>query len=79
MTLEDAVEAPRVHIEDSVMQCEAGYIPATVDELEALGYAVNRWATRSIYFGGAHSASRTLDGRLVGAGDSRKGGTASSF
>jgi len=79
MTLEKAVEAPRVHIEDSVMQCEAGYIPAAVDELEALDYPVNRWATRSIYFGGAHSASRTPDGRLVGAGDNRRGGTASNI
>lgn len=77
MTLETAVETPRVHIEDGVLQCEGGYVPAAVDALEALGYPVNRWASKSIYFGGAHSASRTLDGRLVGRGDSRRGGTAS--
>ncbi len=79
MTLKEAVEASRVHIEGSVLQCEAGYIPAAVDELEALGYPVNRWASKSIYFGGAHSASRTPDGRLVGAGDSRRGGTSSNI
>ena len=77
MTLETAVEAPRVHIEDGVLQCESGYVPTAVDELEALGYPVNRWASKSIYFGGAHSASRTLNGRLVGQGDSRRGGAAS--
>ncbi len=77
MKLEEAVETARVHIENGVLQCEAGYDPNAVDELEALGYAVNRWAGRSIYFGGAHSVSRTLNGRLVGAGDSRRGGTAS--
>jgi hypothetical protein len=45
-----------------------------VDELEALGYPVNRWAARSIYFGGAHSVSRTAQGRLIAAADTRRGG-----
>lgn len=76
MSLDTAVNIARVHIEDGVLQCEAGYDPAAVAEVEALGYPVNRWATRSIYFGGAHSASRTPDGRLVGAGDTRRGGSA---
>ena len=74
MRLDDAVNHARVHIENGVLQCEAGYIPTAVDELEALGYPVNRWLVRSIYFGGAHSVSRTPDGRLVGAGDNRRGG-----
>jgi len=74
LPLDEAVNISRVHIEDGVLQCEAGYDPRAVDELEALGYAVNRWGTRSIYFGGAHSVSRTPDGRLVGAGDNRRGG-----
>lgn len=74
MKLHDAVNVARVHIENGVLQCEAGYEPAAVDELEEMGYAVNRWPTRSIYFGGAHSVSRTISGRLVAAGDSRRGG-----
>jgi gamma-glutamyltranspeptidase/glutathione hydrolase len=74
MGLNNAVNAARVHIEDGVLQCEAGYDPLAVDELESMGYPVNRWQTRSIYFGGAHSVSRTPDGRLFGAGDSRRGG-----
>lgn len=74
MTLHDAVNTARVHLESGALQCEAGYDPAAVDEVEALGYAVNRWPTRSIYFGGAHSVSRTPDGRLVAAGDNRRGG-----
>jgi gamma-glutamyltranspeptidase/glutathione hydrolase len=77
MTLNDAVNSARVHIEDGVMQCEKGYIPEAVDALEALGYVVNRWSNRSMYFGGAHSVSRTPDGRLVGAGDTRRGGATS--
>jgi gamma-glutamyltranspeptidase/glutathione hydrolase len=74
LPLHDAVNAPRVHLENGILQCEAGYAPRAVDELEAAGYPVNRWQTRSIYFGGAHSVSRAAGGRLVGAGDNRRGG-----
>lgn len=75
MKLNDAVNTARVHLEDGVLQCEAGYNETAVTELESWGYSVNRWPTRSIYFGGAHSVSRTPDGRLVGAGDTRRGGS----
>ncbi|MCP4428788.1 MAG: gamma-glutamyltransferase [Chloroflexi bacterium] len=74
MTLDDAVNTARVHVEDGALQCEAGYDTQAVDELEAMGYPVNRWQKRSIYFGGAHSVSRTDNGRLVAAGDNRRGG-----
>lgn len=72
--LDDAVNLARVHLDDTVLQCEVGIDPVAMDELEAMGYSVNRWTTRSIYFGGAHSVERTADGRLVAAGDSRRGG-----
>lgn len=75
MALDQAVNVARVHIENGVLQCEAGYDQVAVGELESLGYPVNRWQTRSIYFGGAHSVSRTADGRLFGAGDTRRGGS----
>ncbi len=75
LRLDDAVNLARVHLADGVLQCEAGTDPQAMDELEAIGYAVNRWETRSIYFGGAHSVSRTEDGRLVAAGDNRRGGS----
>lgn len=75
MKLSDAVNTTRVHLEDGVLQCEAGYDAAAVDELETMGYPVSRWQKRSIYFGGAHSVSRTENGRLVAAGDNRRGGS----
>lgn len=74
MGLNEAVNAPRVHLEGGVLQCEAGYDPQAVDELEVMGYRVNRWSARSIYFGGAHSVACDEDGRLVAAGDDRRGG-----
>ncbi|MDX1663620.1 MAG: gamma-glutamyltransferase [Candidatus Promineifilaceae bacterium] len=75
MALEEAVNAPRVHVQDGVLQCEAGYDPEAVGRLEEIGYSVNRWASRSIYFGGAHSVARQEDGSLIGAGDDRRGGS----
>ncbi len=74
MDLESAVNAARVHVENGVLQCELGYDPHAVDQVESWGYRVNRWSARSIYFGGAHSVARTESGRLTAAGDSRRGG-----
>ena len=74
MTLHDTVQIARVHIENGVLQCEAGFNERAVTELEQLGYPINRWQNRSLYFGGAHSTSRTDNGRLAAAGDNRRGG-----
>lgn len=74
LPLEEAVNRPRVHLENTVLQCEAGYDPQAVNELEQMGYPVNRWPARSIYFGGAHSVARGEDGRFFAAGDNRRGG-----
>jgi gamma-glutamyltranspeptidase/glutathione hydrolase len=74
MNLPDAVQAARIHIENGVLQCEAGCNERAVSELDSLGYPVNRWQNRSLYFGGAHSVARMVGGRLVGAGDERRGG-----
>lgn len=74
LPLEDAVNAPRVHVQDQVLQCEHGYDPEAVEQLEAWGYPVNRWSVRSIYFGGAHSVARIDGDSLVAAGDDRRGG-----
>jgi gamma-glutamyltranspeptidase/glutathione hydrolase len=79
LSLQDTVQAARVHIENGVLQCEAGFNEQAVTELEALGYPVNRWQARSLYFGGAHSVTRTENGRLVAAGDERRGGATAVF
>lgn len=74
LPLGDAVNRARVHLDGEVLHCEAGYDARAVDELESMGYRVNRWPTRSIYFGGAHSVGREPGGRLLAAGDDRRGG-----
>lgn len=76
--LAQAVNAPRIHVENGIMQCELGYDEAAVDRLEKEGYPINRWTTRSIYFGGAHSVAQQPDGTLLAAGDDRRGGATAS-
>jgi gamma-glutamyltranspeptidase/glutathione hydrolase len=72
-----AVEAPRIHFEEGVMQMEGGNDPAAIDGLAAAGYRVNRWQTRHMYFGGVHAVARTADG-LAAVGDPRRGGAAAA-
>lgn len=72
--LAEAVDAPRLHFEDEVLQLEGGISPAVADQLEAAGYTVNRWPDRNMFFGGAHAVARD-EGRWVAAGDRRRGGS----
>lgn len=74
LPLATAVNAPRVHLDGALLQCEAGYPAAALAGLEALGYSIKRWQRRSIYFGGVHSVAQTAGGRLSGAGDERRDG-----
>lgn len=67
----EAVDAPRIHVEDGVAHCEDA---ATADELEAAGYAVVRWRDRNLFFGGVSAVEIRDDGSLAAAGDPRRGG-----
>jgi gamma-glutamyltranspeptidase / glutathione hydrolase len=71
MTVEQAVEAPRVHAEAGVVHCEA---PAAADALEAEGRAVVRWKERNLFFGGVSAVEVRPDGETAAAGDPRRGG-----
>lgn len=73
MPLEEAVTAPRVHLEADLLNLEGGF------DRERLGgllesYPNHRiWQERNMFFGGAHSCFR--NGRdLAGAGDPRRSG-----
>jgi len=73
----DAVEAPRVHFEDEVVQAEPGVDEAALARLESQGRAVARWKRQNLYFGGVQAVARDpATGALTGAGDPRRGGTA---
>jgi gamma-glutamyltranspeptidase/glutathione hydrolase len=74
MLVEDAIHAPRVHLEDGHVHCEGGTDPAALDDLERRGYDVVRWRRRNLYFGGAAAVEVRPDGTLHAAGDQRRGG-----
>jgi gamma-glutamyltranspeptidase/glutathione hydrolase len=74
LSAEEAIGAPRVHLEDDALELEGGIDGAPANTLEAAGYAVNRWPGRNIYFGGAAAVALRADGRLEAAGDPRRGG-----
>jgi gamma-glutamyltranspeptidase/glutathione hydrolase len=71
--VEDAVDAPRIHVEDGVAHCED---PAAADELEAAGYPVVRWRAKNLFFGGVSAVAVGEGGALAAAGDPRRGGGA---
>jgi gamma-glutamyltranspeptidase/glutathione hydrolase len=74
LPVEEALERPRVHLEEPHVHCEGGTDPREIDRLVALGYEVVRWRRRNLYFGGANAVEVRPDGLLAAAGDPRRGG-----
>jgi gamma-glutamyltranspeptidase/glutathione hydrolase len=73
LPVDEAIGAPRVHLDDGHVHCEGGFDPGELDELDRRGYDVVRWRRRNLYFGGA-AAVEMRDGTLAAAGDPRRGG-----
>jgi gamma-glutamyltranspeptidase/glutathione hydrolase len=69
-----AVEAPRIHLEDDVLNVEAGLPAATLHQLSTEFPRQRIWPEKNLFFGGAHSIMRGADSQLSGRGDSRRGG-----
>jgi len=69
-----AIDAPRVHVEDSHVHCEGGFDPAELDLVEQWSKNLVRWRRRNLYFGGANAVEVCADGSLAAAGDARRGG-----
>ena len=74
MSVEEAIDFPRFHLQDEDVHCEGGADPAELDRLEELGYRLVRWRRRNLYFGGAAAVEIRADGSLAAAGDPRRGG-----
>jgi len=69
-----AIDHPRLHVEDDVVQIEGGWTAAAAAALRDQGQEVNCWAGRNLYFGGVSAVERLPDGQLAAAGDPRRGG-----
>jgi gamma-glutamyltranspeptidase/glutathione hydrolase len=74
LAVEDAVERPRLHLENGLLHCEGGHDSDQLDRLEALGYELVRWRHQNLYFGGVAAVELREDGSLAAAGDPRRGG-----
>ncbi len=75
MPVAAAVEAPRLHFEDGVVQSEPGIDEAALARLEARGLPVARRPEINLFFGGVQAVARDpVSGALGGGGDPRRGG-----
>jgi gamma-glutamyltranspeptidase/glutathione hydrolase len=70
----EAIDRPRVHVEEPHLHCEGGFDAEVLDQLGELGYDVVRWRRRNLYFGGTNAVEVLADGTLAAAGDARRGG-----
>ena len=71
MNIEEAVEAPRLHIdEEGRLQAEPIMDTAVLEALKSHYADLNLWTKKDLYFGGVH----TISGNYCGWGDSRRGG-----
>jgi len=66
MGVEEAVDAPRVHLDGDVVHAEPG--------VRVERDTVVRWRDRNLYFGGVSAVELREDGTVAAAGDPRRGG-----
>ena len=75
-SLDEAVAAPRLHVERGHLDIEAGWPDDIVAELTADWPDHRVWPDRSMFYGGVHAVERAADGTLTAVGDPRRGGAA---
>ena len=75
MPVAAAVEAPRLHFEQGLLQAEPGIDEAALARLEARGIAIARRPAINLFFGGVQAVARDpRTGVVSGGGDPRRGG-----
>jgi len=74
MSIEDAVAAPRIHVERGELNLEPGALAGDNAGLERVFGHIRQWPDHNLYFGGVHSV--WLSGHnFHAAGDPRRGGS----
>jgi gamma-glutamyltranspeptidase / glutathione hydrolase len=74
---QEAVSAPRIHVEERQVDAEPGADEPALERLERSGWTVRRWSEQNLFFGGVQAVARNPDtGLLTGGGDPRRGGVA---
>lgn len=70
---QQAIDAPRIHFENGVLQLEGGIPSSVALQLEADGFQINAWQSRDVFFGGAQAVSYA-SGTFEAGADARRGG-----
>jgi gamma-glutamyltranspeptidase/glutathione hydrolase len=73
MSIEEAVAAPRVHLEHGELNLEPGSLTGEAEGLERAFGHLRQWPEANLYFGGVHSVWLSGDD-FHAAGDHRRGG-----
>jgi len=74
-SLEQAVEAPRVHFERGLLNVEQGFEEGTCVQLDQAFENCKLWTERNLFFGGVHAVQyHGAKGELTGYGDPRRAG-----
>ena len=71
---EQAVAAPRIHLEDEHLSFEPGFPEETVELINNEVPEHHGWPGQNLFFGGVHAVSVCRSGKFDGAGDPRRGG-----
>jgi gamma-glutamyltranspeptidase/glutathione hydrolase len=74
MGLDEAVRAPRLHLERGHMNIESGFSGAASDLLKERWPGLETWTEPNLFFGGVHAVARMAGGEFDAAGDPRRGG-----
>ena len=74
-SLHDAVNGPRIHFENDLLNLEPGFDAEVVDALCAEFDRAQVWQQQNLFFGGVHTVAAE-HGNFDGAGDLRRGGVA---
>lgn len=74
MPLEQAVAAPRMHLEGLKMSLEPGYSSDALASLNQAWPELKQWPQQNLFFGGVHAVQRFSNGDFAAMGDPRRQG-----
>lgn len=74
MDVSEAVNSPRIHYENGLLNLEGGFPPAVTEQMEERFPKLKLWPDRNLYFGGTHTVFHHVNGEMEGAGDPRRMG-----
>ncbi len=77
LPLESAVNYPRIHWEDNILDLEPlNCLKVKKDLVSSKGTRINHWDRPNMFFGGVHTAKLSNTDKLEGVGDTRRSGVA---